>query len=1377
MNKPTVHSRPFLRQRPLSAALLAALVALPAQAAPPPGELPTGGTVVIDSGAAAITSPGAGMLQIDQSSSGVIIDWTSFSIGEEASVTFVQPSATSVALNRVIGPGPIAITAPSQIFGALNSNGRIFLVNSSGVVFGGTAEVNVGGLVASTLPISNADFLAGVGSGSFRFGDSEEAIPNAVLQVDAAGRLVATGGGTIALLGRAVTHFGDISATGGSAVLASAREVTLDFFGDGLTQVSLSLLGGDSAVEVGAGGVVEADGGRVVLATRTSDGTTFTARGEGIGIINQGVVRARSLTSRAGEIVLDAGQGDIQLGRGVVDATGGSGLSGGTVNVRGGFISYGAAEPGQAGVIDASGDAGGGEIFMAATSRFGLRPSGGSGPGADGGDGPLRIAADGRVNGAGGQVQITAGTLLRGPLEISSTGAGQAGGGVLISGQGDFDLRGVRVAAGGTTPGLWRIQTPQNFFIAAGAGDPIDPGELPPGFGAVWDSDLSASLDAGTSVEVVAGGQLNLLPAVGILRSSGSQQLALSLQSLGGFLFGGIGFSGDVGAWGIRSASGPLDVSMEALSTVGLYQGTVHSDGGDIAIRSIASSDTGVDLFQSDIDSRIAQSDAGPGGQISVIGSGEAVGIAITDSQLQSATGDILLYGTAMDASDGGARGVEILSASGSVVPRSALRTTSGDIDVVGIAASDFDAVGVLIASADVATATGDIRLTGRASGGFESTGLDLLEGQLGPTTVVAGGRILLAGQSLGPGSGVVVGSGVGVVGGGGVTISAGASDDDALVVDGLVTSAAAVNLRAGSVDAEGQVIDDLDAAMVLGGAAAGYASIASLDNITAPQLTVGHALHGGEIRLAQAHGRAGDLTFQTAGGIAIDAALALGSGRLGLLAGGDISQDAAIEANSLLVRSTAGSAILENTGNRINGNTIAADVAGDFRFVNADTVTIGSVTDPNGGAISGITAGGDIFVRSLGGDLVQQAAVSGGGFVDLVSAGVYLNSGAALAAGARWKVWADTWVGESRGGVAGSGPLPNLYSCAFQGFCAVSVSATANQFVYAQQPTATISIDSFLREYGLANPDLSFSIDGLILGDSFGSAVAGAPSTAADVSSNVGSYAINGGFTSAAGYALVVAPGTLQVTPATLLLLAAPSTRVYGDPDEPLDGTVSGFRNSDTLASATSGMLSWSTSATTASNVGSYAINGSGLSAQNYVFVQAASNQTALTITPATLFLTADVFTRPFGAFNPPLSGTVDGFRNGDTLSGATTGELVWTTQAGRDALPGAYAVEGGGLAAQNYVFEQAPTNATALTVQPTGTAVPVDLIRENPTTYLYDRNIGPTLMCPVSALADPLRADPGTDTLAREWSRVRSRPNLTSCVASERRNGCGDF
>ncbi|MES2945977.1 MAG: filamentous hemagglutinin N-terminal domain-containing protein, partial [Pseudomonadota bacterium] len=113
---------------------------------------PEGGTVV--GGTASITQSGANTT-INQSSQRTAIDWNSFSTAGHESIVFNQPNAQAVALNRITG------SSPSELLGSLTANGQVFILNPNGVLFGAGAQVNVGGLVASTLSMSNADFMAG----------------------------------------------------------------------------------------------------------------------------------------------------------------------------------------------------------------------------------------------------------------------------------------------------------------------------------------------------------------------------------------------------------------------------------------------------------------------------------------------------------------------------------------------------------------------------------------------------------------------------------------------------------------------------------------------------------------------------------------------------------------------------------------------------------------------------------------------------------------------------------------------------------------------------------------------------------------------------------------------------------------------------------------------------------------------------------------------------------------------------------------------------------------------------------------------------------------------------------------------------------------
>lgn len=115
-------------------------------------------------------------------------------------------------------------------------------------------------------------------------------------------------------------------------------------------------------------------------------------------------------------------------------------------------------------------------------------------------------------------------------------------------------------------------------------------------------------------------------------------------------------------------------------------------------------------------------------------------------------------------------------------------------------------------------------------------------------------------------------------------------------------------------------------------------------------------------------------------------------------------------------------------------------------------------------------------------------------------------------------------------------------------------------------------------------------------------------------------SYSASLGGAAAGNYALAGASGstTASITPATLSYVALPVSLPEGATPAGLSGSVTGFIGGDTQASATVGTPLWSTSATLASTVGRYAINGSGLTAANYVFTQDPLNAQALTLTPA---------------------------------------------------------------------------------------------------------------------------------------------------------------
>jgi len=110
---------------------------------------PSGATVV--RGTVTFTHPNANSLNITNTP-GSIINWQHFGIGANEVTRFIQQSSRSAVLNRITGQNP------SKILGSLTSNGRVFLINPNGVIFGRNSVIDTAGLITSTLNISDNDF-------------------------------------------------------------------------------------------------------------------------------------------------------------------------------------------------------------------------------------------------------------------------------------------------------------------------------------------------------------------------------------------------------------------------------------------------------------------------------------------------------------------------------------------------------------------------------------------------------------------------------------------------------------------------------------------------------------------------------------------------------------------------------------------------------------------------------------------------------------------------------------------------------------------------------------------------------------------------------------------------------------------------------------------------------------------------------------------------------------------------------------------------------------------------------------------------------------------------------------------------------------------
>ncbi len=302
-----------------------------AQTAPPSTALPTGGQV--SAGQASIGQSGASMV-ITQGSERAAINWQSFNVGSGAQVQFNQPSSSSVALNRVLG------SDPSQIFGRITANGQVILTNPAGVYFGASARVDVGGLVATTKGIGDADFMAG--KSRFERNGATGSVVNE-------GELKAALGGYIALLAPEVRNQGAIIAQMGTVALAAGEAVDLKF--DSHNRLtSIRVEPSQIAALVENRHAVQAPGGLVIISAQSMD------RLVGGVVKNSGVIEATGLRSDGGRIVLSASTRVEQAG--TLDVS--------SASAQGGQVSLGAETISlqDGGRIDATGATGGGTVLV-----------------------------------------------------------------------------------------------------------------------------------------------------------------------------------------------------------------------------------------------------------------------------------------------------------------------------------------------------------------------------------------------------------------------------------------------------------------------------------------------------------------------------------------------------------------------------------------------------------------------------------------------------------------------------------------------------------------------------------------------------------------------------------------------------------------------------------------------------------------------------------------------------------------------------------------------------------------------------------------------------------------------------------------------------
>ncbi|MGH7222883.1 MAG: filamentous hemagglutinin N-terminal domain-containing protein, partial [Gemmataceae bacterium] len=473
------HRLSSVRGRLLAGTAAAALLAASATMAHAQS-LPTGGTVV--GGSAAITYTSPTQMQITAATNRSAINWQSFSIAHGYGVNVKQPNTTSTQLENVTGP------SPSQIFGALSSNGRIVLANPNGIWFGPDAQVDVAGLVATTSHPTQSDINTFINGGSLTMSQAGNANAAIVNQ----GTITIAQEGLAAFVAPGVSNQGVIQARLGTVQLSSGTTPTLDFYGDGLINIAVNGQTLAQAIDPSTGkplGAAAENSGTI----SANGGTVYITANVAAGVVDQtinvsGVVQAQSVSQQNGEIVLNGGStGAVQVA-GTLDASGtGRGETGGTVKVLGNTVALASNS-----TINVSGDAGGGTVDVGGDFH-------GAGPDPNANtttvDQGATILADAVTSGNGGDVAVWSQQSTSFDGAISAKGGSQSGNGGQVETSGaDLSVGNdalVNTSAPAGTTGDWLLDPAANLYINSS--------------GTVPSTDPSASAIANTTVNTDLG--------------------------------------------------------------------------------------------------------------------------------------------------------------------------------------------------------------------------------------------------------------------------------------------------------------------------------------------------------------------------------------------------------------------------------------------------------------------------------------------------------------------------------------------------------------------------------------------------------------------------------------------------------------------------------------------------------------------------------------------------------------------------------------------------------------------------------------------------------------------------------------------------------
>jgi filamentous hemagglutinin family protein len=734
------------RETALRLAILAALYPSFAYANPDGAQI-VSGQVSIDTATAGVTTV--------TNSPNAIINWQNFSIAQNELTQFIQQNGQSAVLNRIIGQNP------SEILGQLASNGKVFLINPNGIVFGAGSAIDTQGLIASSLNLSDQDFLSG--NYHFMAGPTAGNILNE-------GIIRAGKDGNIVLIAPQIQNNGIINSDGGAITLAAGHELTITNLDDPEIRFQIQAPA-DSVVNLGK---LLTEGGAVNVFANTihhsgeinADSVEVDAQGNvrlvaehDITLASGSKISANNSHGDAGAIHVDSKTGTT-LAHGTIEAKATHTGKGGSIELLGEQV--GMVDQAK---IDASGEMGGGQVLIGGDYQ---------GKNADAHNAEAiyigkdaTIKADAKSNGDGGKVIAWSDRATRVYGNLSAKGGSLNGDGGFIETSGHWlDTTGIKINASAFQgrSGNWLLD-PHNITINATG--PTQTGPSFPNWTAgannsvILNTDIDVQLNNGTNVTIYTGGAVdaqagNITVEANIGKTAGADA-TLHLKA-----DNAITINSNVS---INSTNNKLNVILNAdadssgAGNIVMNSGSsITSNGGDITFGGGASPLTtaayGVGANTNGVQIDNASLNAGSG-NIALRGAGmsgtsNTNGIYISSSShLTTTSGSIILNGT-------GGQGT---SDNYGVYLNGALSTAGGQIVITGTGqgtgANNF---GIFSSNSTLNTGTGDLILTG--SGGY---GTDLNSGiVLSSTNLTTDGTVSINGYGNGSGStnvGVLVSS------------------------------------------------------------------------------------------------------------------------------------------------------------------------------------------------------------------------------------------------------------------------------------------------------------------------------------------------------------------------------------------------------------------------------------------------------------------------------------------------------------------------------------------------------------------------------------------------------------------------------------------